>query len=245
MDKNRRDELVRTREWSERVQDANAAGPASSNEDSSPEEQLVRRESAEFNARVHHALAEIPVPPNLREQILARSKIVPVRSWGQQKHLLAMAAALALVATLSFAWLRQQEDKSFAGFRSRMVNFAVRQYSMDLHTNQLAAVQSFLTQNGAPTADSWLPSGLQGGPVMGGANLSWQGKPVGMICFRHHTGKTLYMFIINSADVPGVTPRFNAASEKTLATATWQHGGKTFLLAGDVPLQELESLAKS
>jgi hypothetical protein len=209
-----------------------------------PDLERARKQSAEFNARVHHALAEIPVPPELRERILARRKIIPVRGWRRHQSALAMAAAFVILGALAVVfWRPSSEDLTFEGFRSRMVAFAVRQYRMDIHTNQLAVVRSHLARQGAP-ADFGLPPALAARPVIGGASLAWQGKPVGMVCFSATNGQTLYMFVINSADAPG-SAEFEASSRKTLGTVTWRAAGKTFLIAGDVPVAELEKLVKS
>lgn len=237
---NKREELRRTRNWSRKFQEENDVSPAGND----PELDQLRKESAEFNARVHHALAEIPVPPELREQILARRKIVPLSGWRRHQALLRIAAAFLILGTLVVVFRRPgSEDKTFAGFRTRMVSFALRQYSMDIHTNQFAAVQSHLASHGAP-AEFSLPPGLAARPVVGGASLEWQGKPVGMVCFKAIGGETLYMFVITSTDAPG-SRDFEASPQKTLGTVTWRSAGKTFLITGQVPLQELEQLVKS
>ena len=237
---NKRDELRRTRTWSRKLQEEGDVSSAGND----PELDQLRNESAEFNARVHHALAEIPVPPDLREQILARRKIIPVSGWRRHQVLLRIAAAFLILGTLAAVfWRPSSEDKTFAGFRSRMVAFAIRQYSMDIHTNQLASVQSHLASHGAPAQFS-LPPGLAATPVIGGASFAWQGKPVGMVCFKATGGETLYMFVIDSADAPG-SRDFEVSPQKNLGTVTWRSAGKTFLIAGEVPLQDLEQLVKS
>jgi hypothetical protein len=239
---NNREELRRARDWSKKLQEENA----SSIPGNDPELEQFRKQSVEFNARVHRALAEIPVPSNLREQILARSRIIPLakQNAGRRSHrrLLAIAAGFVLMAALTVFWMRPpREDTTFAGFRSRMVGFAVRQYSMDIHTNQLAAVRSYLARNGAP-ADFSLPSGLVARPVIGGGKLSWHGKPVGMVCFSAPSGKTLYMFVIDSANTPGAAAPLEASVQKRLGTVSWNSAGRAFLLAGDVTPEELQKL---
>ena len=235
---NRREQLRRTRSWSSTVQ-------SESDVETTPEEQRFKEQSDEFNARVHDAFESIPIPEGLRDQILAHGKIVPISGWDTRRQFLAIAAALVLLGTLAFLFVRPlREDRTFAGFSSRMVGFAVRQYSMDLLTNRLDAVQAYLAKSGAP-ADFTLPAALRAAPVIGGAKLSWQGKPVGMVCFSGQSGKTLYMFVIDSANaaVSGAGPEFS--TQKRLATAAWSAGGKSFLLAGDVPPDEIAGLVRS
>src|SRR5262245_53657631 len=70
---------------------------------------LVRQQK-DFNARVHDELAAIPVPTDLRDQILARRKIVRVSPWRRATPLLAMAATLLFLAAGLFYWLRPPED---------------------------------------------------------------------------------------------------------------------------------------
>lgn len=234
MDKNR-EESIRSRNWSEKFKDESAPEAAEG----------ARSEDVEFNARVHQALAGIPVPPTLRDQILARRKIVAVPFWRQSRNIAAMAAVLLILATgLVFFTRLPGEDQTFTGFRSRMIGFALREYRMDIHTNELAEVRSFLAQSGAP-AEFSLPAPLAQVPVKGGARLTWQGRPVSMVCFTGKAGETFYMFVIESAlKAANASSIPEIATYKRLSTATWSSGGKTFLLAAPITSEELEKLVK-
>ena len=88
MDKNR-EESIRSRNWSEKFKDEGAADVTEGS----------GSQDAEFNARVHQALAGIPVPPTLRDQILARRKIVAVPFWKQSQNIASIAAVLLVLAT--------------------------------------------------------------------------------------------------------------------------------------------------
>ena len=236
----KREALLRARNWSEKVRDP-ASGADAAEDD--PALANLKQHNEQFNARVHQALAEIPVPPGLRDQILARNKVITVPYW-RTPRAIAMAAALAFMATGLFFWTTAKfggEDRTFAGFRARMIGFALREYRMDIHTNSLAEVQKYLTEKGAPAGFN-LPATLAQTPVKGGAALSWQGQPVSMVCFDK-LNTTLYMFVIEHGAAP-VNERV-VAPFKTVSTATWTAEGKTFLLTGDVPLSELETLTKS
>jgi hypothetical protein len=249
-----REALLRPRNWSEKLRDEDPI-PASLQNESAARE--LHRRSEVFNAQAHRSLDEIPVPSDLRAKILAQaqsvqpeilqsekpqSKIITVPFW-RTPRAIALAAALAFMATGITFWITApREDQSFAGYRSRMIGFALREYRMDIHTNNLAEVQKFLAQNGAP-AEFNLPAPLSQTPVKGGATLTWQGRPVSMVCFDR-LNTTLYMFVIDHTTAPINTAQ-EIATFKNLATATWTSGEKTFLLAGKVPLEELERLTKS
>lgn len=226
-----RDESLRSRDWSGKFK--NEIEPSHE----------VDPKHTEFNARVHQALADIPVPPTLRDQILARRKTVEVPFWRQPQNIASIAAALLIIATgLIFLKRLPQEDQTFGGFRARMVGFALREYRMDIHTNLLAEVQNFLAQNGAP-AQFALPAPLASIPVKGGAKLAWQGKPVSMVCFTGSAGQTLYMFIIETAlAASSAASAPEVMTIKNLSTATWAADGKTFLLAAPMTADELGKL---
>jgi hypothetical protein len=251
-----REALLRSRNWSEKLRDEEPKPtPASFQNDPAAHE--MHRRSEAFNAQAHRALNQIPVPSDLRAKILAKAqaahpektqsqspepKIITVPHW-RTPRAIALAAALAFMATGITFWITApRENQSFAGYRSRMIGFALREYRMDIHTNNLAEVQKFLAQNGAP-AEFNLPSPLAQTPVKGGATLTWQGRPVSMVCFDR-LNTTLYMFVIDQTAAP-VNPAQEISTFKNLATATWTSGEKTFLLAGRVPLEELERLVKS
>ena len=193
----------------------------------------------DFHRAVRNQLRSIPVPPGLRERILAArqpTRIIPVNF---RRRWLALAAALALVATgLLFLSPRTTEDRSFTGFQNRMSAFAVRQYSMDLSTHDLAEVRSYLARKGAPT-DFNLSRPLQSAPVKGGAKLSWQGTPVTMVCFGGPGDKTLYLFVID-ANVVQSSPEPAVQTVKGLTNVSWTERGKTYLLAADLPPPDLQ-----
>src|SRR3954466_5883449 len=89
--------LLRQRPWVSRPVDEEGADLEKASLDGELKE--LQSSHEEFNARVHQALAGIPVPPTLRDQIFARRKIVSVRTW--QWRAPAMLAALA--ALIAFA----------------------------------------------------------------------------------------------------------------------------------------------
>ena len=233
-----REAALRTRTWSDNLR---AEEPAPPSAQDNPNLRQQVEQNARFNARAHEVLAEIPVPQGLRDKILAQQKIVVVPYW-RTPRAIALAAAMAFLATGLLFWIiGPREDRTFAGFRSRMVSFALREYRMDIHTRDLAEVQSFLRKNGAPSAFE-LPTALAQTPIKGGATLFWQGKPVSMVCFDR-LNTTLYMFVVDSPSGPIQTAQVE--SFKNIGTATWTSGNKTFLLAGSIPLEELARLVKS
>jgi hypothetical protein len=185
----------------------------------------------------------IPVPAGLREQIVSEYKSRIVNVWWRQPAVLAAAAVLTMLLAIGSLWLTTphppKQDVSFAAYRNRMMHTVARaNYGMDLETNDVAQIRAYLAQHQSPY-DYVLPKNLERSPTVGCVALSWQGKPVAMVCFR--TGKPLppgaksdlFLFVIDQKDLPELpeasTPAF--ATVSTLATATWSDGGKVYMLA--------------
>jgi hypothetical protein len=216
-----------------------------------------------FHESVRTELRELPVPADLKARILRqhtaarpesaighdtesdrpdgwlarhRSSSVIVPIWWRREVLLA-AACLAFALVVTVLWFRPTgEDESFAGFRSRMVGFALREYRMDILTNNLDRVRAYLREHGTP-ADYVLTAGLEKTPVMGGASLSWQNHPVSMVCFNLPQNQTLYMFVMDEAYLQGrkaLSPDAVLQPAHGIMTASWSRQGKVYLIAAPV-----------
>jgi hypothetical protein len=118
-----------------------------------------------------------------------------------------------------------------------MAGVALRGYTMDLATNNPAAIRAYLAQKQAP-ADYVLPAPLEKTVMTGCAIESWQGAKVSMICFR--TGKPLppgqqsdlWLFVIERftvKDAPPMSSRQFVQINK-LMTVTWTEGDKLYML---------------
>ncbi len=190
---------------------------------------------------IHGRFNQIAVPEGLKEQILSEWRARKVVLWWQRPVVLAAAASLAILVSLGSLWLsttQPKEDVSYAAYRSRMIRTAVKAYGMDLETNDVTQIRAYLAQNRAP-ADFALPRNLDPAASVGCGVLSWQGKPVTMVCFR--TGKPLapgtksdlFLFVIDQKDLKALPrlaqPEF--ANVSTMATASWSEGGKVYVLA--------------
>jgi hypothetical protein len=242
-----REALKRSRPWAaEDAEDAQIIKDASATANEARMQEL-KRSSEDFNARVHLELAEIPVPPTLRAQVLARGKIVRVPFFSNRTAILAAAAAALVLLATAIVFLvphgSGSEDMSLAGFQSRMVGFALREYRMDVFTADMGQLRKFLSAGGTP-AEFQLPATLARTPIKGGACLSWQGKPVSMVCFDSPEHRTIYMFVM--ADSNGELKKGTVEKRmiKDMPSVSWSSDGKTFLLAGKISEKALQALVE-
>ena len=176
--------------------------------------------------------SEIPLPANLRASLLAERKTIRPAFWQRPPLWLAAAAACLLLMGVWALLLQPRIPDRFADFRARMVRNALRQYSMDIITNDMQEVRQFLAKRGAP-ADYALPNGLRRLSLTGGGYLKWRSQPVAMVCFDRGDKQMLFLFVLDRSvvkDAPPATPELTKVNK--LVTASWSEGDKTYVLAG-------------
>jgi hypothetical protein len=187
---------------------------------------------------VRAKLREIQPPAALKDQILAEYKIHVMPTWSSRRLVLAYAAAaVLLIGGLLTLFFVRRAQHDFALYRQAVVAKAVGPYSMDLQTNDLAAINNFLVEHHAPS-DAPLPGGLQTAKAVGCAVINWHGKPATMVCFQ--TGKPLgtdevadlWLFVANDDDLvhapEGTAPAIQQQDDVT--TAAWSQNGKVYML---------------
>jgi len=216
--------------------------PPQSHWQDKPDPELSRwfQEHCASHLSIRTRFLNIPVPPALKDRILAEHKthtttIIPFRP----VHILSAAAVVALCLGLTVLfWRSHGRQDDFNTYRNRMARTALQLYSMALQSHDLQSINTFLAGRKAPT-DYVLPDGMLKAQPVGCAVLRWQGKPVSMLCFR--TGQPLpagqqtdmWLFIIDQASVRDgpTTSSPIVAQASTLMTATWTRDGKTYILA--------------
>jgi len=192
-----------------------------------------------WHDRVRESFASIPVPSRLQARILARAKIIEV-PWWRQRIVWQAAAALVLLAVLAILLWPSRDGATFRTFRSRMASTVLRAYAMDLVTNDMVQIRSYLASNQAP-ADFVLPPGLEKLPALGCGALGWQDRRASMVCLDSQTKGTLFLFIVDGAAVSRAPSRSEFAAIKSLMTVSWSSGGKTYVLAGSGSQDWLQS----
>ncbi len=179
---------------------------------------------------------EIPVPVSLKGDILAHPKQLVRPPWWRDPDWLPLAACIVLLLSLCVAlegmWKGARVPDHFVDFEGRMVRSALREYRMDILTNDLPQVRHHLSTRGAP-ADFPLPIPLTKLSVMGGGVLHWRNNPVSMVCFDRGDKQMLFLFVMNRTavkDPPGCAPSIQQISSQTVLG--WSEGDKAYVLAG-------------
>jgi uncharacterized membrane protein YbaN (DUF454 family) len=199
-----------------------------------------------WDAAVRQQLGSIPVPPDLRWEILSGRKIVtgPAHWWNRPAALSAAAALIAALVVLSVVFLKRPSSSpdTFAEFRTNVIATALREYKMDLQTNDMRQIRGFLATRGAPS-DYVAPAGLDKLKLVGCGVLNWKRKPVSMICFEDQRERGIWLFAIKAThwkDRPGDQPAFHKVF--SCPAASWSEGETVYVLAGDTKEPELRKL---
>lgn len=190
------------------------------------------REHCAFQAAVRESLRGLGVPAHLKTQVVLESRIVPLTIVRRPAFWLAAAAAVAVLCTLSLVMFRPQPPNGFANFEARMVSTALRDYRMDIKTNDMTQIRSFLASQGAPR-DYQITRGLERLGLTGAGALRWRSHPVSMVCFNRGDDEMLFLFVIDKSalkDPPGLEPKL--AKDRGKLCVSWSKGDKAYVLAG-------------
>jgi len=198
-----------------------------------------------FQPVLRSAFRDLPVPGDLEARILSHAEPKPLPWW---RRFPAWAAAAALIATLAVVLvgsrLGRPSDDSFEIFRSRMVRSVLRQYQMDVETNNATAIRQYLSVRAAPSNYRLTP-GLARLPLRGAGVQSWLGERVTMVCFGAERQGTAILFIVDAKGVkspPPTEPDFQQVSK--LMTASWTTQDQSYLLMVDNPAVDRPGLSR-
>jgi len=143
------------------------------------------------------------------------------------------------VMYLGITIFTERRPDRFADLSVSMVQTVLREYRMDITTNNGQVVRQHLQEKGAP-ADFVVPSGLQKIALKGAGRLRWRGYPVSMVCFERPDKEVLYLFVLDQnavKDPPRDNPDVRPMNK--LMTASWSSGKHIYLLAAPEDAQSI------
>lgn len=205
-----------------------------------PELQVWFEKHRAFQTSTAAALRSLQPPPDLAARLLT-SRRTARPNFNSRMLAVVLAAAAAVVAMFLWAgyFSRPTEATDFANFTQRMVKAAVREYRMDVVTNDLAVIRQFLGGKQAP-ADFTFPPALAALRPVGCGALAWRGHPVSMVCLENANLGMMYLFIAPADAFSAGAPTIPALGRVSrLTTASWVQGDRAYLLAASARPDQL------
>lgn len=188
----------------------------------------------EMDAAIATKIRQTVIPADLKATILTGHRVTSPAPWRwHRRHLLALAASLAVLAALLFGWFRIATDEhGLKHFRNEMARvMSSGDYELAVTSSSFQELQQFLNAHQGH-ADLNLPGGLAGCNSYGCEVMNWNGSKVSLVCFKTESNEIVHLFVINRAalpDAPGEgATQFARAGE--WSTASWSRGNKTYVL---------------
>ena len=191
------------------------------------------------------ALQAFPVPADLKGQLLAARKVVPLRAWWQRPAWISAAAAcVALIATVAIFVTRAPEQTQFAEFHSFVTDTAARLDHLDVKTSDLVEIRQWLSGHRAP-GEFAIPGRLNGKSSVGCRVFEWNGQKVSLVCFELENQKVAHLFVMDRSvftNLPGDGALQFQTTRNGIATASWGDARQIYIVAMERGEQDLKRL---
>jgi hypothetical protein len=197
------------------------------------------------DAKLTKSFRQFPVPPDLRDQLLAARKVVSRPLWWRQlEWITAAAACLTLVAALAILLARPSGQRDFAQYCSYISDTAASLDHLDLETSDQEKIREWLQGRGAPNQFTILGK-LNGKSSVGCRLFSWNGQNVSLVCFEIGNHRVAHLFVMEHSALTKLpaagAPHFSTA-RNGIATASWSDGRQVYVLALKDGERELKQL---
>ncbi len=194
-------------------------------------------------------LKEVPVPPNLKEEILTGQKVIPMPSiWQRPPALIALAAAAVFAVGLLLLTLlapqMSEQQLAWKDFQKAAIGtYEDPMFRLKKMTSNTEEVRAWLAQEDAPRGFV-LPEGMRQKPPVGCTTFKIDNHLVSMVCFKTTSGELAHLFMMPRSGLsnpPQVgDPTF--VQDGSWSTASWSDGKLAMMVATQAPMPELQQL---
>jgi len=207
------------------------------------------KQEVELDAVFARQLQSVPVPPDLRAKILAGLKTADpdpaeAKPWYYGKWL-PLAAAILLIAGIAGFWMQSARNTGLSGWQTGSLgtisSILAGKTEFDQASPDVSKLQAWLRERNAPAPQA-LPASLQSLASLGCKTITWEGRPVSIICFNLGNDNAVHLVILDRAGLqntpPENHPRF--VQEGDWITASWSEGNKAMMLTTKGDRKDLE-----
>jgi hypothetical protein len=211
--------------------------------------------------RISGALRSVQPPAGLRDRILTGAKVSRKRDagsegWFEKKvwgffgrgELAAVALVIVLLATaVIYNRVTDKPDERpwqvFAVAKAAQLESGAE--TLEHKDAFLQTTVEWMREQACP-APYMLPEGLQSLGLFGCSTMKWNGKQIGIVCFKLGAEHEVHLVCIDAKDIPDLlTERPMWTEIGGYTTAQWREKDTAFMLLGRVPRAELERLLET
>lgn len=198
-----------------------------------------------FDGAMARHLQAVPVPADLRSQILTGGRVSQPAPNLSLRRLWAIAAMLMAFAGLAVWYTgtppggtNEWEDQALATLNQLVAGKA----SFDAQSPDVADLQRWLHANNSPTVGV-LPERLSRLASLGCKTISWDGRPLSIICFHGPAGELVHLAMTERAALANPPPEEPVyASRDGWNVVAWSRGRMAMMLATKAPVEQLHTL---
>ncbi len=191
-----------------------------------------------WDQKVRRALAESPIPQELRGRLRSRGRgrRVSTGAW------MALAASVVLFFSFFFRSSEPQGPVELVQFEAAALNFIQSPFFLSLKSPDPTEIRHWIAAKGV-ASDYTLPPKLQALEGIGCRVAKVNGISAAMICFKcEEKDREVHLMIVDLRHLQGAPPEGHPVfmAQGKWSTASWSDGRHGYLLAGDVPLEKIK-----
>lgn len=185
----------------------------------------------------------IPVPADLKANILAGKKVIRLEPWWKKSSVAAVAACLLLLLSAAAYWVHALN--SFTRYQRDMTAFLNGLDHLDYENHDLHKVRLWLKDHHGH-GEMVLPAALEQLSPEGCRIFQWREKKVVLICFRttnNNFSGEMHLLVVDRADLSQPPPLGQVVRGQSghWSTASWSDEKHAYVLAGMVKPEYLDA----
>ncbi|MDF1811777.1 MAG: hypothetical protein P1V20_06170 [Verrucomicrobiales bacterium] len=195
------------------------------------------QEIQEFDSLMKSKLQDIPVPQDLKSNILTGIKVSQVPKARRRRSLWLAAAAVIFLTGLAL-WQTfapvEKEKISITEFHNGMLEQLKQLRSIDQRSGDPAIVTNYLAGHGVPP-DFAMPARIENNVLIGCKVLKWHGHKVTLICFDDPDsgkGAELHVMTIHADAIKEYQEQESTiVSQNEWSSTVWKSGEQVYFIA--------------
>jgi hypothetical protein len=195
-----------------------------------------------FDQKVAAKLQNVPLPADLRDNILAARKIEAFPAQPRFSYWLAAAAMVAILCLAGTVWENARHVSSANYDQAALAFLDHDAPPLGMTSADHDKILAWLKERNAPTGS--LPAKMSTLPTVGCQKFAVAGHSVSLICFALAGGRLVHLFLVNQTDLSDPPSRTGPEFKEIQgwSTASWSDDKMSYMLATQASPDTLRQL---